>query len=728
MNGDVDFKDVFGHLCHFVALKQQGKLSTAINSIILTNFAMRSAPMPLNLERIGAGIEEHFGIRLPALEIQAAIETLVNEGKVLSQDDTYAPSPHAQSEYRNRIANAKMLEEQVKDEWLNDISEHALAMNCASRDRLWACLTDYMASAFYQHGASTIQLLDPSVPTSTTDNNSLRAYATRARSRHCHDMPEDQVVAAIERFFTSQSTSKTQYIVQLLDGTFTYFALVSDDVVAKYLSDPLPPAKLFIDTNIIFGILRLANHRQNIISTELIECINRHRFPFKLYYTTDTIEEFQRVLHYSATQLQRREWSSSVSALALKSAHISGIERRFHELNAARPISASHFLAPFRQVTTLLTDMGLLCFDHSQLIDDLEVIENSKLYCDYLVQHRGEGKRNEVIQHDVLLMHIVKSERKAGANGLGVGAFLLTLDYQLSSFERFTRGQNDQVPITVFPNQLLQLLRPFMTTTEEVNKRFVEAFALPELRVANEGYAETTSKVLRLMNSYTELRDEIAIRILTDEMTLRQFVHLDEDSEEIRQTLDEEIAKDNVSLAERNAELADKATLQERELNALRGELAEKERISNEVQIEKRELENQVAADAEQRAKRELAARNSQRALVIAIVFAVAILSILAFFAATVLSSWLETHPNRNALYIVSLFEVLLVAFRIGLWHRWRWLKCHQQRTSLQLSAIVVMLGLLIGLADPSSISITIVGGVISVGILTMLNKIDESA
>ena len=269
MNSATDFGKIFNRLCHIVALKQDGKLTAAIESIVLTVFAFDTDFAPTTIAEIRDALAAYFGVQPSNREIQEATHSHIASAKMLYQNSTYTLSPHTAAEYQQRVADANELEEQVKREWLSEIADLDFAGSDNWQKSIWDCLNGYMAKAFFQHGAQTIELLDPNIPSSTDDTTSLQSYLNYARSRHCKNISERTLEQAVQRFFTSSSATKTQFAVQLLDGTFTYFALTTDGAVAKYLTERIPPAKIFLDSNFIFGLLDLHDNPQNDVSKDL---------------------------------------------------------------------------------------------------------------------------------------------------------------------------------------------------------------------------------------------------------------------------------------------------------------------------------------------------------------------------------------------------------------------------------------------------------------------------
>lgn len=309
MNFAADYTRIFRHLCHVVALRQEGKLEAAIESIVLTVFAFDGDFSPEEYADISDAISVYFGIQLSNRDVRRALDNLLETEEVVQHNGRFVLGLGASAEYAQRIRDADELERKVKEEWLDELKDLDFDGVEDWEKSIWDCLTTYMAKAFYRHGVQTVQLLDPAFPSSADETASIQSYLLDARREHCGHIAEETVTQSIQRFLLSKSIQKAKYVTQLLDGTFTYFALTTDEVVARYLTERMPSVKIFLDSNFIFGLFDLHDNPLNEVSKELIDCINSNDFPFRLYYTADTLEEIERTLFHYGENLKGTSWT-----------------------------------------------------------------------------------------------------------------------------------------------------------------------------------------------------------------------------------------------------------------------------------------------------------------------------------------------------------------------------------------------------------------------------------
>ena len=739
MKNENKYRNIFSRLCHLVTLKKNSRLTAAIEGVLLTTFAYDADFAPSSVDEILDAVSVFFGIQLSKSETEESLKSLLDDGRLLSTDGTYSVDPGTLSQYSKSIARANEIELRAKAEWFREIADIDSINSCDIQSSIWTCLMSYMARAFYRHGVQTMRLLDPSIPSDADDTVGLESYFREAKDQHCNDIPDQIVSEALDRFFTFKSQHKTRFTVQLLDGTFTYFALTTDADVAQYLTESIPPVSIFMDSNFIFGLLALHENPLNEVSKDLVECVFANDFPFTLYYTTETLDEIEKSLQYNGDRLRGVLWTSETSRQALKSRYLSGLERRFHKLNADSPRNADHFLSQFEQMPALLENMRFSEYNAKPLVNNQEQIDLYHEYEEYL-KRRGRKKRYEVINHDVYLWRTVQDNRTAKGQGLSAGAFLMTVDYNLATFDRRKLRNQNHVASTIFPNQLFQLLRPFIVTSDAVDEQFVETFALPEFRAAEDDYGDTVAMVLKVMNSYSEVSDEFAIKLLTDTMTLEQFKEFGPDVERVQQLVSNELVNENHRLREENKQLESRAANIQNEAEAIREQSKQSEALLEQT-VEEKEKQDRArkvtinALEADSRSKsEELDAlkeekRKNQRlkfAVRWALVFEVVALIASGLLMYLFLPDWFSSHMNKIGLLFLGIVSIGAVTSRIAFGHRWEWLATHPNRLGLQASSAIVLIGLFVVLADPQSSGFGVVGMFIGGGGLAIASKIDR--
>lgn len=709
--------NVFGHLCHLAALSKEGKTKAAVDNVVLTIFAVKKNFSAITADQVARAVEGYFSLTLRVEAVQLSIDTHLSSGKLIRDRKTkeLTLSSVVKTEIERNIADANALEQSVRDEWLAFVTG-IQPMPKATQEQLWKALGVYMASAFKKHGAETIALLDPSIATDQDERESLSTYLDSAIKDRCSDLPHADAVRHISDFFLYSTPNRTKYIAQLLDGTFTYFALTFDQFTARYLKEGLSPLSLFLDTNFIFAILGISESPLKDVSLELIESIRRHNLPFKLYYHEETLREIRRVIGSAGDDLKSRRWQQSISRAAVEAGIVHGITRTYHILNAEAPIDPEVFLSKYEHIEELLNDAGLTIYRTSS---DPRLDEQRHLlvaeYKQFVDSHRPlRPKPYEALNHDMAVWQTVFRVRKRSSMVFGVGAYFLTIDHLLHRFDAIKLRGKDTLGVVILSNQFMQLLRPFIPTNQEVDESFVEVFAVPEFRTVVRDYATTSKKVFSYLSTFADVNEETAVRILMDQVLANQLRDLEEGSKEFQDLIDHAIAKENIALHQQAEELKasaasahEKATSFERSvlekneelqrldaerLSALQAVLDANDQTSAAVQraqeaettLQRVSNEHVATIRDHTSAITKLEGRIDRYSLVVRICIGLFVAlggSIaIAVLGKLVSWPWLDNHPNRLGLYACA----MLASICFG------WAIADEKRRSIALGALIL--------------------------------------
>jgi hypothetical protein len=301
----------------------------------------------------------------------------------------------------------------------------------------------------------------------------------------------------------------------------------------------------------------------------------------------------------------------------------------------------------------------------------------------------------------------VKRQRRSGGSALEIGALFLTADHNLFVFDWQRLRANNAPGHVILPNQLLQLLRPFLVVTTEFDKKFAATFAVPEFRTAGTDYGSTISKVLGYLATFADVSEETATRILANEVLLGRLRDLKQNSSEFKEVVDSALANDNKALLQENERLLARLKLGEsaqkdaagmlhtreqlitrqRELLQEREALAKRQReellaASQQLEEERQArssreahasaLEEQLSSTRqnlrEERGRRRSAEIKIRRATgafrtVIALLFW--LVGTIAVFAATRYVPWLAQHPKKIGVVICAMLIVTGTAWAI---------------------------------------------------------------
>lgn len=569
-----EWERAFHHLCHLVALKGRGKLRTVIDRMVLVSFYIDPTSRQRSAEDVGAVLSEWFGIRLAHRDIQVSIDRQLRKGRLThdGQDGALTLSPTTRLEHQQRIDAANALERDVRDEWLAQLRRNDILPRGVRTDDLWSCLRAYMARMFRQHGVSTIQLL-----VHKGGNETATGRATLLGSA-IDEIGATNHRSAIERavllFFEDPGPSRTRYLTELLDGTFTFYALSISQHTATYLRDALPPLDLFLDTNVVLGLLGLQPDTAGA-TLELMDLARSGTIPILPRYHERTAREIRETLDAVEDGLRSNRWSPSDSRAVLARGKVNSIELRFHEVNAQRLTDPASFFEQFRNLDLVLQKVGLKLYrPHRNNFTPKEKWQLTAEFGDFARAARPDDSRGyRALDHDAEVWLSIQDRRKRTAAPLASGALFVTNDRLLFNFDR-EHLASKAATTTIFPNQLLQVLRPFVPTTDDFDRRFVGTFAAPEFRTMDGGYQEARRDVLFYLSLLKDVPEPTAVRLLAGGMLLEIPAGGHDAAQPIGAEIETAIRAENSRLIEQVAvaqqEVADLKARLERERNRSR--------------------------------------------------------------------------------------------------------------------------------------------------------------
>jgi len=534
------FSVAYARLCHFVALRREGSsVSSAEDGVIRAAiFLCENAAAP-DIDEVVENAKAFFSLTFSPDEVNRSIDRLALAGEAERVNGGVRLTAKTVANVDRCIEASQAMERSVRDEWMASLIERGLISANDAND-VWGALQQYLAALFARHGVQTLELL---APEAVADNDidlpasEILDAIVRAKVRQ---FSVHQAREIVRSFLTDRTTLRNSYLIELLDGTFSFFALTVDDETRELLRKNLPPLKLLVDTNFVFGLLDLHSNPFVAVSKDLVAVIKEQKFPFQLYYHPLTVEEVRSVMAFHQRRLAGERWSSAISRALLNVGDLGGVERRFHELNAEHPTTVEDFFARYGNLERVLEGYGIKPYRHDfePWLDDDETLN---LISKYKLFIEPNEKLFSVLRHDIVLLRTLREIRRHDPGPFGSGGFFLTCDYTLWRFDhrQLHRGTTG---VSVLPNVFLQLLRPFVPRTPDFDQSFVSTFALPEFRTIHSATAQAVSRVASVIRLYSDLPEELAVKILSDEVLISKVAQTDEDDVVVSELIESAIA------------------------------------------------------------------------------------------------------------------------------------------------------------------------------------------
>lgn len=568
-----NFSLAFKQMASFVAIAKT-KVETNVLDELIKQCYVILPNEPLNTpEEVKAAIGTVFGLQINFKDIAIAFARLKKDGHLHElAGGQFGLKQETVKTLGDRITGARELELRVRVEWVAEVMNKSPQLD---KDKLWSILQQYLSMAFRRHGILAVELLDPDVKITQDTTGSLSAALNKAISKHFSGEDAVQTREAMEAFFISvgSNRSRAEYISSLADAAFNYYSLAVAPEVSERLRGSLSKLTLFLDTNFLFGLLKLHVNSQVDVSAELVHSIRRFQLPFRLRYHEATVREVGNTLHHFKESLSKKNWNQSISRAIVSSGALSGVEFGYHSRNAEANVTVDDFFAPFEHWRILLKDTSIDVYNVTSNADQL--LNRATLEAEYTayLKSLNKEKPTDAIQHDMAVLETVRSLRSKAKSTLEAGSLFVTCDYHLFKFD-FEQSRASHMPhSTVLPSLLWQILRPFVSDHAEFDKAFAETFALPEFSLTRGGAKKAAARMASILAGYRDIPEETATKMLTNDALIAELQTKRTDKE-FEETVESALAKENAELSEERAAL-------ERQLE---GERLEKERIAKEAQ------------------------------------------------------------------------------------------------------------------------------------------------
>ena len=566
-----NFNLAFEQMCNFAAIAKTRNADDTLTQLILQCFVVLPNEKFQNAKHLTDAITV-FGLQIPEFQVQVSLNHLISDGRLQQSADSNLVLPNGtRTHLKQRIDEAKSLEERVKHAWLENISRRFPSL---PPEQIWKGLQGYLARTFRCHGLQTAALLDNSIDIAPAYSESI--FSLLNESLHEIFSPALRAPAreAILSFFVDLKYNLNQkmYIEQLEDGVFNYFSLMVDPEIATRLQKHLNKLTIFLDTNFLFNILGIDEHNYYVdISKEIVFNINKYKLPFRLRY-------------HPATEREMRE------TIALHESELRKLERTSFHRNGATPLDAESFRKRYEHVEVLLKDKNITVYrSQFQRKDDrTELLEKYR----HFLATRGRMKANVVIEHDMAVLDAVHQIRSKATSTLEAEALFLTCDILLYVFDWEMSKQQNRTACTVLPDSFLQVMLPFISSSDDFDRSFEEMFVIPEFRAIESKSNEARTKMLSYLKAYEDLPVETATKLLSNDLLL----------EPLRPAEDEQFHQyiESIVQEQKTANLLEEKVAVEKQLER---ELAEKEVLEKRLERERAEREKEKARADEEKAR-----------------------------------------------------------------------------------------------------------------------------
>lgn len=605
-------------LVHNIELNQAGWWDKTVSRLVMAAAWKSDKPIPKST--IKAVLSGEFKLEVTDAKLDSILSKLENTGDLVRSTGAHYQIPAAKRlVFDQEIKAAEANQKQAKAHFSVLAADLALDVQGAVA---WETFeAHFLRPLINEIGANAYGLVAGEA--FTTDVKLVEKYL--ARFDESQKPLHRELVTA---FLDPKSEVVRQYISRLLHARFCVDATGLPEDVLRKLSTSIGRGlrfNVFVDTNFLFSLIGIHENPSNEAALELKELIGQlsQNPKVTLLITPETIREATHTI--DAT----RQWLNSIPTAepflqaALK-AGVSGIGEKFmkERLRQGANLTVNDWFKPYLDdFVTMARGNGIELhnaqMDHysmrTDVLDDINHVLALEKRRVELLKDRKE-KSYEGIKHDMVLWHYVKDRRPAYVESpVDAEDWILTVDYRLIRFdEHKQRHFGQKVPICIHPSSMVQLLQFFVPRSKDFEEAMVGTIRLPFLFQEFDAEAQKTSmKILQGMGRFglsNDATEATVTRVLLNEglrarlarnPTQEEEIEMIKDAlvEEMKERLDAEAAKVN--------EVKGNLEQKESELERLKKEKADAEKLIEEERRGALKQLEQEKQDAIRKAKEE---------------------------------------------------------------------------------------------------------------------------
>lgn len=589
-------------LVHHVELNSAGWWERTIQRLVMA--AVWLSGKPLRKDEINAYLRDQFKLDLSTPKLDSALGHLESDTLLVPVGDgAYRIPDSQQTKLDAEVLEAEVVAKNAREFFCATLSDLGSALN---PDQVWKCFEKhFLIPLVNEIGDNSRKFLSGEPLDSKEDFVLAFLQCFDARDR-------GKLRKLVTTFLDPSRKDVRSYLGRMLHARFCVEAGgMSEETVRRLASTRSRQLhyRIFLDTNILFSLLKLHDNPANDAANELADLIAKlkNNPEVKLVVAPRTIKEAKTALDAARIQLQGIAVGKHFNKAVLSSRYVSGIVQQYFIEQGKRGglLSADEWFNPYlNSFTEMARAKGVELYNdsmedysmHQKVIDDIDMVMQ------FEEKNLEEWKRKsyEKLAHDIILWHYVNDKRSKAFIEAPMDAedWILTLDGRLIGFDEMRhRRLVSKVPSCIHPTTMVQMLQFWLPRSAEFEEAMLSSLRLPFLYQEFDGAAEkTTLKILRAMGRF-HLGDDVTEEAITNVLVnaeLRKRLQKPHPEEEeaalVRDVLIEEMRTELNHAKERAEKAEAEAKAHARSKNEIVGQLGtEKERAVAETRREMQE-------------------------------------------------------------------------------------------------------------------------------------------
>ena len=526
-----------------LSLTNSVKKEETINSII--EFLLFSFDAKMTIQQLKDAIKEQFLIELLVENLEKSLSSLIKLTSIFfEREGLYALSPNRKIEINNQYIKSKSDdEERFKrfSDFIDKISGENLTKE--EKKKLSKVYTEYLYESFYEYGAEVINQFRPYKVNENTEfktgqDSLIKSSIAKFKNQKLLKL----FPMVIEEFPKFLSPEDLEYIESLTEKSECFFSLgLSKEMYDEIINLDIVNWKIFLDTNVIYGILGLNLEPDGGVCKKLIELRNKHNFNLEFYYFPHTLEELKKKRHYYEDIIPKNNFTPPHIRALIKSNQLDSFTLNYYQEKLKNPelphpsdtIEYAHHI-----LKSLSVNIYQSKFDELDERVDYITSQNVKFatYIRKINDVRKKNKQAEIdkspdrILHDVVLRENILYLRSSNAVSLNDAKYFgLTLDKILLRFDQYENRQKFSkilVPTFFSPTFLFEKFLKLIPVTDDHKNAFISAIASQAFE-RNHKNSITVQKTVKYFHSIGIENEKLILECISDEYFLSEFKRKD---------------------------------------------------------------------------------------------------------------------------------------------------------------------------------------------------------
>jgi hypothetical protein len=401
----------------------------------------------------------------------------------------------------------------------------------------------------------------------------------------------------LRKFFQDTNEERRAYLVDRLNAAFFFHLLSIDPGASALVREQFENKVLYLDTNVLYGLLNLKGPTQAYPANLVIATSNE--LGIQLRVARETVSEFIRSLR-AETQRLRATPILSEDYQRIAAEHPSDewafMREYFRLRNSGQLKTIDEFERRFTQIEAYLESWDISIDEDAVLTDEIQAEESFRERVILLDRWTRYQKSERGVRHDVFLPLVIRKRRGGTAvTPARAREWFVTFDRRLAPFEIHHPVEPAEVAPCVRVEDWIQVIRPFLPRTAEYEAAFSAMLSEPVLYLPSDSGVPLDHKVeaLSRLEAYEPMPPAVVAGMVADSEFIRRFLEA-ESSEEEKNVIELGFIEISAALTEQNERLRADLHLTSEQLTAA---------AQRETSLSERLTEIERRADAEKTAR-----------------------------------------------------------------------------------------------------------------------------